>query len=149
MNLNDWNKIRKGRKDKYENELTDRQIEAGISNNPADYYFAVFVDPEYSSDYVDGEFVDKPRTCATICPRKYFDETGGCWDQHLLDFVKIPGFAEDMEAMISPAAHAPELEPAEMHELLTDIGLVWSEKFADFCNKHDPGYDTVYFPEKT
>lgn len=138
MNLSEWNKLR-GKRGK-EPKLSKYEMEAGISNNPADYYFAAFVDQEYGTG---------KRTCAMICPRKYFDREGYCWDNHLLHILEIPGFAEDMEAMISPAAGEPELEPADMHELLIDIGLVWSEKFAKFVDNHDPANGTVFFPKNT
>lgn len=147
MNLNEWNKLRDKRNKKP--KLSKLQIEAGISNNPADYYFAVFVDQEYGGKMVNGKWVPESRTCAMICPRKFFDKEGYCWDNHLLHILEIPGFAEDMEAMISPAAGEPELEPADMHELLLDIGLVWTEKFANFINRHDPANGTVYFPKNT
>lgn len=145
MKLSEWTKLRKNRGSTP--ELTERERQIGLSENPGDFYFAVKVDPAYSTRYIDGQFVEEPRTMAIICPRKYFDEKGHVYDGHVLGYVNVPGFAEDMECYISPSASMPELEPAEMHELLLDIGLVWSKKFADFCNSHDPGYDNAYYPD--
>lgn len=148
MKLNEWNRIREERLSKKTSRpLSEKQIQAGVTSNPGDYYFCVFTHQEYYSKFVDGNFVTEPRVCAIICPRKYFDERACCYDSHVLGIVKIPGFAEDMESMISPSASMPDLEAKEMHELLLDIGLVWSTKFANFVNNHDPGCDTAYFPE--
>jgi len=144
MNLTEWKeKIDKSK----EYQLSPRQIEAGVTANPQDYYFAVFTDKEYMTKYVDGKFINISRTCAMICPRKFFDQNGHLYDGHVIAGgpLDIPGFGEDMECIISALE---DMQPAEMHELLDDIGFEWSEKFAKFCDYGDRSYKTAYFPSK-
>lgn len=128
MNLDEWLKSR--RKSRFSKELSERQKEAGITDNPADYYFIVYLDPEGRYDMNDKKFV--PRAYAAITPRKYFDEKGYWYDGHLLGFVDVPGFAEDMEAVISPAAGMPDLSCEDMHNILLELGFVFDEKMAKY-----------------
>jgi len=137
MKLMDWLKAKKKKKFK----ISDYHRKIGVSSNPIDYYFVIFQDPEGIWDKKKGHVT---KTHALITPIKYFEETGYCWACSIKNILDLPGLSEDTECIVSAKPGWPQLDAAGMHELLLDMGFVWSEKFANRMAANVGS--TVYIP---
>ena len=86
-----------------------------LSKNFGDYIFAI------------SKWNGMPGWYALVTPRKYFEDTGCQYDQHLP--ILIPGWFDEMEGCYSPE-EGKSNDPQVLFNELSALGLVFNDEFA-------------------
>lgn len=96
-------------------ESDDEDEDDEYGRNPVDFLFALS-----KSD----SFEDNDGWTASVCPIKYFQESGYMYDQHVS--VNIPGWTCELEGVYSPDV---AMTPEDMYAYLVSLGFQTNEAY--------------------